>query len=165
MARARGPAMVLLETYQVARRTEAGARRGSEQLVGLPPDTARIVEGGVEREVRQEEVQVGQTVRVKPGENLPVDGKVAVGRSTINQASLTGEAVPVEVQAGDPVFAGTTNLTGLIDITATQVRGETAIDKVRKLIREAESTRTPRQLLIQQVAGFFVQIGRASCRE
>src|SRR5262249_61541579 len=95
---------------------------------------------------------------VRPGENLPVDGKVASGRSTINQASLTGEAVPVEVQSGDPVYAGTTNLTGGIDVLVTQVGAETTIGKVTKLIREAESTKGQRQLLIQQVAGFFVPI-------
>lgn len=151
-------AFILLVADQFVRRTASGAQRAIEQLVGLTPDTARIVQDGAEVEVPLEQVQVGQTVRIKPGENLPVDGRVSSGRSTINQASLTGEAVPVEVQAGDPVYAGTTNLTGMIDITATQVREESTIGKVTKLIREAESTRTPRQLLIQQVAGFFVPV-------
>jgi heavy metal translocating P-type ATPase len=151
-------AFILLVADQFVRRTASGAQRAIEQLVGLTPDTARIMDGGEEREVSLSQVTVGQTVRVRPGENLPVDGRVAVGRSTINQASLTGEAVPVEVQAGDLVYAGTTNLTGGIDIMVTQVGGETTIGKVTKLIREAESTKTPRQLLIQQVAGFFVPI-------
>lgn len=151
-------AFILLVADQFVRRTASGAQRAIEQLVGLTPNTARIIQDGAEVEVPLEQVQVGQTVRIKPGENLPVDGRVSSGRSTINQASLTGEAVPVEVQAGDPVYAGTTNLTGMIDITATQVREESTIGKVTKLIREAESTRTPRQLLIQQVAGFFVPV-------
>ncbi len=151
-------AFILLFFDQFVRRTASGAQRAIEALVGLTPDTARIVEAGAEREVQLSAVAVGMTVRVRPGENLPVDGRVATGRSTINQASLTGEAVPVEVQAGDPVYAGTTNLTGGIDVTVTQVGGETTIGKVTKLIREAESSRTPRQLLIQQVAGFFVPI-------
>jgi Zn2+/Cd2+-exporting ATPase len=154
-------AFILLVADQVVRRTASGAQRAIEQLVGLTPDTARIVDNGVEREVMLTDVRVGQTVRVQPGENLPVDGKVATGRSTINQASLTGEAVPVEVEGGDLVYAGTTNLTGNIDITVTQVGAETTIGKVTKLIREAENTRTPRQLLIQQVAGFFVPVALA----
>lgn len=151
-------AFILLFFDQFVRRTASGAQRAIEELVGLTPDTARIVDAEGEREIGLEQVKVGQTVRVRPGENLPVDGRVAAGRSTINQASLTGEAVPVEVQPGDLVYAGTTNLTGQIDITVTQVGGETTIGKVTKLIREAESTRSPRQLLIQQVAGFFVPI-------
>jgi len=151
-------AFILLVADQVVRRTASGAQRAIEQLVGLTPDSARLFENGSEVDVSLSEVKVGQTVRVKPGENLPVDGRVSGGRSTINQASLTGEAVPVEVQAGDLVYAGTTNLTGMIDIAVTQVGGETTIGKVTKLIREAESTRTPRQLLIQQVAAFFVPV-------
>lgn len=151
-------AFILLFFDQFVRRTASGAQRAIEDLVGLTPDTARLVDAAGEREVSLSEVTVGQVVRVRPGENLPVDGKVATGRSTINQASLTGEAVPVEVQSGDLVYAGTTNLTGQIDIAVTQVGGETTIGKVTKLIREAESTRSPRQLLIQQVAGFFVPI-------
>lgn len=151
-------AFILLVADQFVRRTASGAQRAIEELVGLTPDTARIVDAGVEREVSLSEVKVGQTVRVRPGENLPVDGRVATGRSTINQASLTGEAVPVEVQSGDPVYAGTTNLTGGIDVLVTQVGAETTIGKVTKLIREAESTKGQRQLLIQQVAGFFVPI-------
>ena len=151
-------AFILLVADQFVRRTASGAQRAIEELVGLTPDTARIVDAGVERDVSLSEVKVGQTVRVRPGENLPVDGRVATGRSTINQASLTGEAVPVEVQGGDPVYAGTTNLTGGIDVLVTQVGAETTIGKVTKLIREAESTKGQRQLLIQQVAGFFVPI-------
>jgi heavy metal translocating P-type ATPase len=151
-------AFILLFFDQFVRRTASGAQRAIEDLIGLTPDTARIVEDGQEREVHQNDVKVGQTVRVRPGENLPVDGRVISGRSTINQASLTGEAVPVEVGPGDPVYAGTSNLTGQIDVAVTQVGGETTIGKVTKLIREAESTRSPRQLLIQQVAGFFVPI-------
>ncbi|MEX2219984.1 MAG: cation-translocating P-type ATPase [Phycisphaerales bacterium] len=154
-------AFILLVADQFVRRTASGAQRAIEELIGLTPDTARIVVDGAEREVHLNDVQVGQTVRVQPGENLPVDGRILTGRSTINQASLTGEAVPVEVQHSDPVYAGTTNLTGILDITVTQVGAETTIGKVTKLIREAETTRTPRQLLIQQVAGFFVPIALA----
>ncbi len=151
-------AFILLVADQFVRRTAWGAQRAIEQLIGLTPDTARIVEDGAEREVMLEQVKVGQTVRVRPGENLPVDGVVTEGRSTINQASLTGEAVPVEVAQGDHVYAGTSNLTGGIDLRVTEVGAETTIGKVTQLIREAEDSKTPRQLIIEQVSRFFVPV-------
>ncbi|MCB9845091.1 MAG: cation-translocating P-type ATPase [Phycisphaeraceae bacterium] len=155
-------AFILLIADQFVRHTAFGAQRAIEELVQLTPDTARVIdEAGAESEVSLGAVQVGMTVRIRPGENLPVDGVVRRGRSTINQASLTGEAVPIEVASGDPVYAGTTNLTGQIDVEATLVGGETTIGKVTKLIREAEDSRTPRQLLIEQVARFFVPVALA----
>jgi heavy metal translocating P-type ATPase len=151
-------AFVLLFIGVLIRRTAFGAQRAIAELVALTPDNARIVVDGVEQDVKLVDVKVGMTVRVRAGENLPVDGKVVTGRSTINQASLTGESVPVEVQPGDPVYAGTSNLTGMIDLMVTQVGAETTIGKVTSLISKAEQTRSPRQLLIEQVARFFVPI-------
>lgn len=151
-------AFILLIADQFVRQRAWGAQRAIEDLVGLTPDVARIVAGGVEREVSLTEVKVGDVVRVKPGENLPVDGEVVTGRSTLNQASLTGEAAPHEVQPGDPVYAGTTNLSGVIDLRATQVGQDTTIGRVSQLIREAESSRTPNQLMVEQVARFFVPV-------
>ena len=151
-------AFILLVADAVLNRTAFGARRAIEDLVALTPDTARILVDGVEQEVSLGEVKVGDIVRVRPGENLPVDGVVATGRTTINQASLTGEAAPVEVQEGDEVYAGTTNLTGPLDLRATLVGADTTIGKVSQLIREAEETRSPRQALIEQVARFFVPV-------
>jgi len=154
-------AFILLVADQALRRTAWGARRAIEQLVQLTPDVARLVSDGQEREVGLGEVKVGMTVRVRAGENLPVDGTVVSGRSMINQASLTGEAAPVEVQEGSAVYAGTTNLTGNIDIRVTQVGEDTTIGKVAALISAAESQRTPRQLLIEQVAKYFVPVALA----
>jgi heavy metal translocating P-type ATPase len=151
-------AFILLVADAVLNRTAFGARRAIEELIALTPDTARIMVDGQEREVSLSEVKVGDTVRVRPGENLPVDGVVVSGRTTINQASLTGEAAPVEVQEGDEVYAGTTNLTGSLDMRATLVGEDTTIGKVSQLIREAEETRSPRQALIEQVARFFVPV-------
>lgn len=142
----------------VLSRTAWGAQRAIRDLIELTPDTARLVEGGVEREVSLAEVRVGQMVRVRPGENLPVDGRIRAGSSDINQASLTGEAVPVEATVGTDVYAGTTNLTGQIDIEVTAVAGETTIGKVEALIREAESSRTERQELIEQLAAYYVPV-------
>lgn len=154
-------AFILLVADQIVRRTASGAQRAIEQLVKLTPTEARIVENGTERTVPVAQIAVGMTVRVRPGENLPVDGRVLTGQSSINQASLTGEAMPVEVQVGSDVYAGTTNLTGAVDIRVTAAGADTTIGKVSSLIREAESTRTPRQLLIEQVAKFYVPVAIA----
>ena len=140
-------------------RTAWGAQRAIRDLIDLTPDIARVIElDGVEREVSLGQVKVGQIVRVRPGENLPVDGKIIRGTSDINQASLTGEAVPIEAETGTDVYAGTTNLTGQIDIRVTAVAGETTIGKVEKLIREAESSKTQRQELIEQLASYYVPV-------
>ncbi len=152
-------AFILLVFDHALRRTAWGARRAIEELVQLTPDTARIVgDDGMEREVDLSQVRVGTVVRVRPGENLPVDGVVTKGTSTINQASLTGEAMPVDVQQGSSVYAGTTNLSGVIELRTTSVGQDTTIGKVASLIQEAEQTKTPKQLLIEQVAGYFVPI-------
>ncbi|MCA9304548.1 MAG: cation-translocating P-type ATPase [Phycisphaerales bacterium] len=155
-------AFILLVADQIVSKTAKGAQRAIEQLVSLTPSEARIVgEDGSERMVAVGQVKVGQTVRIRPGENLPVDGRVLTGESTINQASLTGESMPVEVQRGSPAYAGTSNLTGAIDIEVTQVGGDTTIGKVSSLIREAENAKSPRQLLIEQVARFYVPVAIA----
>jgi heavy metal translocating P-type ATPase len=140
-------------------RTAWGAQRAIRDLIELTPDVARIVgKDGTEREAKLSEVRVGDVVRVRPGENLPVDGRIVAGTSSINQASLTGEAVPIEAQPGLDVYAGTTNLTGQIDIQVTAVAGETTIGKVEKLIREAESAKSERQELIERLASYYVPV-------
>lgn len=151
-------AFILVVFGQLVRRSASGAQRAIEQLVRLTPDTARVVRNGAEQEIPLSQVKVGDIVRVRPGENLPVDGKVVTGRTTINQASLTGEAVPVEVTTNDNVYAGTSNLSGGIDIQVSLIGGDTTIGKVMELIRQAENSRTPRQLLIEQVSRFFVPV-------
>lgn len=142
----------------VLSRTAWGAQRAIRDLIDLTPETARLLDGSIEREVGLAQVRIGQIVRVRPGENLPVDGRVIRGTSDINQASLTGEAVPVEVAAGANVYAGTTNLTGQIDIEVTAVAGDTTIGKVESLIREAESAKTERQELIEELASYYVPV-------
>jgi heavy metal translocating P-type ATPase len=151
-------AFILVFVGLLIRRTAYGAQRAISELVQLTPDTARVVIEGAESEIPLTQVKIGQIVRVRPGENLPVDGRVVTGRSTLNQASLTGESAPVEAGPGDAVYAGTTNLTGGIDLEVTQVGAETTIGKVTSLIRSAEQSRSPRQLLIEQVASFFVPV-------
>ncbi|MCH6550483.1 MAG: cation-translocating P-type ATPase, partial [Planctomycetes bacterium] len=149
-------ALFLWTANLVLSRTAWGAQRAIRDLIDLTPQVARLVRHGEEIEVGLAKVEVGQTVRVRPGENLPVDGRVLAGTSNINQASLTGEAVPIEAQIGTDVYAGTTNLTGQIDIEVTAVAGDTTIGKVEALIREAESSKTQRQELIEQLASYYV---------
>jgi heavy metal translocating P-type ATPase len=140
-------------------RTAWGAQRAIRELIELTPDVARILQpDGSEREVSLDQVRTGMTVRVRPGENLPIDGRVARGTSSINQASLTGEAVPIEAQPGTNVFAGTTNLTGQLDVEVTAVASATTIGKVETLIREAETSRSERQELIEQLATYYVPV-------
>jgi Zn2+/Cd2+-exporting ATPase len=143
----------------VLSRTAWGAQRAIRELVELTPDIARIVnDDGSETEVSLRQLTRGATVRVRPGENLPADGKVVRGSSSINQASLTGEAVPIEVQPGFDVYAGTTNLTGQIDVQVTAIAGETTIGKVEKLIREAETAKGERQELVERLAQYYVPV-------
>ncbi len=151
-------AFILFMMDAILRRTAWGAHKAIEALVQLTPDRARVVNGDVETEVPLERVVVGDVIRVRPGENLPADGVVKSGRTSMNMASLTGESAPVEVQAGDTVYAGTTNLTGGIDIEVNRVGAQTAIGKVVTLINEAEASRTPRQQIIEMVSGYYAWI-------
>lgn len=151
-------ALFLWMANLILSRTALGAQRAIRELIELTPDIARIVQDGQEREVPLSQVKVGQTVRVRPGENLPVDGRITHGASDINQASLTGEAVPAVAVIGTDVYAGTTNLTSQIDLQVTAVAGDTTIGKVEQLIREAESAKTERQELIEQLASYYVPV-------
>ena len=151
-------ALFLWMANLILSRTAWGAQRAIRDLIDLTPDIARLVEDGQEREVGLAQVSIGQIVRVRPGENLPADGRVIAGHSNINQASLTGEAVPIEAERGTEVYAGTTNMTGQIDIEVTAVAGDTTIGKVENLIREAESAKTEKQELIEQLAGYYVPV-------
>jgi len=151
-------AFILVVFGQLVRRSASGAQRAIEQLVRLTPDIARRVGVEGEHEVSLREIKLDDIVRVRAGENLPVDGVVVMGRSSVNQASLTGESLPVEVEPGRAVYAGTSNLTGGIDIKVTKIGSDTTIGRVTQLIRQAEQSRTPRQMLIEQVSRFFVPV-------
>ena len=140
-------------------RTAWGAQRAIRDLVELTPDIARLIQNdGSEKETTLDQIRVGQKVRVRPGENLPVDGRVIAGQSSVNQASLTGEAIPIEASEGTAVYAGTTNLTGQLDIEVTAVAGESTIGKVESLIREAEMAKGHKQELIERLATYYVPV-------
>lgn len=141
----------LLET-----RAKAGTGEAIRTLIGLQPRTARVVRDGVECEVAIDEVRVGDTVVVRPGEKLPVDGQVLEGRSAVDESMVTGEPMPVTKSAGDPVIGATINQTGSFRYQATKVGGETMLAQIIKLVREAQGSKAPIQRLVDTVSGYFV---------
>jgi Cd2+/Zn2+-exporting ATPase len=143
-------AFFLLISELVETRTAIGARASIEGLIKLTPKTARLIAEDGEREVQAASLQKGQRVRVRPGDNIPADGRVVTGDSTVNQAHITGESLPVDKRPGDAVFSGTTNLTGALEIEVTKVGSETTLGQVQNLILQAEKTRIPIMRLIDR---------------
>jgi len=148
-------AFFLLVTIIIETRTASGAQRSIEELIKLTPNTARKIVDGKEVEVQATELKVGDAIRVRPGENFPVDAQIQNGESTVNQASITGESIPVEKTPGDDVFAGTQNLTGLLDLKVTKVGEDTTLGKVKDMILQAEASRTPVVRIIDRYAGYY----------
>jgi Cu+-exporting ATPase len=133
-------------------RTSAAIR----ELLALAPKTARLVRDGSEADVPIESVTVADLLRVRPGERIPVDGVVAEGRSAVDESMVTGEPVPVEKNAGDPVTGGTINGTGSFVMRATRVGAETLLAQIVRMVSEAQRTRAPIQRLADRVSAYFV---------
>ena len=148
-------AFFLLVTIIIETRTASGAQRSIEELIKLTPNTAHQVIDGVEQDVQVTDLKVGDIIRVRPGENFPVDAVIVAGESTVNQASITGESVPVEKSVGSDVFAGTQNLTGAVELQVTKVGEDTTLGKVKDMILQAEASRTPVVRIIDRYAGFY----------
>ncbi len=138
-----------------AKRQTAGALRA---LVGLQPRVARIIRNGVPQEVPVEDVMTGDTVQVRPGERLPVDGVVQEGSSSIDESMLTGESLPVLKSPGDPVIGGTVNGVGAIGYRATTVGAASVLSRIVTLMRDAQATRAPIQDLADRVSAVFVPV-------
>lgn len=128
------------------------------RLIGLQARTARVVRGGGEVDVPIEDVRLGDRVMVRPGEKVPVDGRVVGGASAVDESMLTGEPIPVEKSAGSPVFGGTLNRTGTFVFEATAVGADTALQRIVRLVREAQGSKPPIQRLADRVAGVFVPV-------
>jgi Cu+-exporting ATPase len=127
------------------------------QLVGLSPKTAhRIAAGGEEAEVPLESVSVGDRLRVRPGEKIPVDGLIVSGRSSVDESMLTGEPLPVEKGAGDHVVGATINQTGALIVEAEHVGADSLLSQIVTLVSEAQRSRAPLQKLADRVAAWFV---------
>lgn len=127
-----------------------------KKLMGLQAKTAKVVRNGVESSIAIESVIVGDIVIVRPGESLPVDGKVIEGESSVDESMLTGESLPVHKQKGDSVIGATLNKQGWLKIEATKVGAETALAKIIRLVEEAQGSKAPIQHLADKVASFFV---------
>jgi len=139
-----------------ARERTSGAIKA---LLGLAPKTAhRIADNGSETEISLEEVLVGDRLRVRPGEKVPVDGEVIDGHSTLDEALVTGESMPLSKQAGDRVIGGTINQTGALIIRAAAVGKDTMLSRIVQMVAEAQRSRAPIQRLADQVAGWFVPV-------
>ncbi|MEP0844193.1 MAG: cation-translocating P-type ATPase, partial [Phycisphaerae bacterium] len=149
-------AFFMIISTLIETRTALGARASIESLIRLTPTRARRVKpDGTEEEVEARLVAPGDVIRVRPGDNIAADGVVVSGESTVNQANITGESLPVDKNPGDEVFNGTVNLTGSLDIRVTKAGAETTLGRVRKLILDAERTRIPLMRLIDRYSAWY----------
>ena len=126
------------------------------KLMGLQAKTARILRNGQELEVPLAEVEIGDIVQVRPGEQIPVDGEVIEGYSTIDEAMVTGESLPVKKQVGDEVIGATINKTGSFKFRTTRVGKDTFLAQIVKMVQDAQGSKAPIQKLADQVTGWFV---------
>ena len=149
-------ALVLLgEWLELAARGRTSA--AIRQLLGLAPKTARRIEAnGTEADVPLEEIRVGDRVRVRPGEKVPVDGHIEEGRSTFDESMLTGEPLPVDKTAGDRVVGATLNQTGSVIVRADKVGADSLLSQIVNLVAQAQRSRAPLQRLADQVSAWFV---------
>jgi Cu+-exporting ATPase len=136
-----------------ARRRTGSAIRG---LLSLAPPTARIVRDGDEIEVALEEVQSGDILRVRPGEKIPVDGKVTEGTSSVDESMITGEPLPIQKQVDDEVIGGTVNQTGSFLMEAEKVGEDTVLSRIVNMVADAQRSRAPIQKIADTVSGYFV---------
>jgi Cu+-exporting ATPase len=136
----------------------ARERTGSaiRALLDLAPKTARLVKGGEERDVPLDEVHVGDLLRVRPGESVPVDGVVTEGRSSVDESMISGEPVPVEKTAGDPLTGGTLNRNGTLVMRAEKVGADTMLSRIVEMVAKAQRSRAPIQGLADRVSAWFV---------
>ncbi|MEY2511960.1 MAG: P-type Cu+ transporter [Verrucomicrobiota bacterium] len=125
-------------------------------LLDLTPPTAHLIRNGEERDVALAEVKSGDHLRVRPGEKIPVDGRLLEGHTTVNESMLTGEAFPVEKSSGDKVIGGALNNTGSFVMEAERVGDETVLAQIVRMVSEAQRSRAPIQRLADKVAGYFV---------
>jgi Cu+-exporting ATPase len=126
------------------------------RLLGLKPTAAVVLRGGAEAVVPLEEVQVGDLVRVKPGDKVPTDGVIVEGKGALDESMLTGESIPVDKKEGDEVFGATVNRTGMLTVRATKVGSDTALAQIVKLVEDAQAGQAPIQRLADRVASYFV---------
>lgn len=152
-------AFFLLLSNLIETRSALGARSAIAGLMRLTPTKARrMKQGGGEEEVEAHNLKPGDVVLVRPGDNVPADGVIVNGQSTINQANITGESLPVEKSEGMEVFGGTSNVTGAIQVRVTKAGADTTLGRVQDLILDAERTKIPLMRLIDQYAAWYTPV-------
>lgn len=139
-------------------RTAAGARASIESLIKLTPTKARRIRGNSEEEVAAKELTIGDVIRVRPGDNVAADGVIVAGQGSFNQANITGESLPVDKKPGDEVFAGTQNLTGVLEIKVNRAGTDTTLGRVRELILAAEKTKLPIMRIVDQYMVYYTPL-------
>ena len=139
-------------------RAKSNTSSSIKKLMGLQPKTLRVIRDGQEIEMPIASVQMGDTIVVRPGEKIPVDGQVTAGRSFVDESMITGEPVPVEKISGEPVFAGTVNQKGSFRFVAEKVGGKTLLAQIIKQVQEAQGSQAPVQRLVDKIAGIFVPV-------
>lgn len=153
-------AAVILSLISLGSALESKARGNTSQaikrLIGLQPKTARVVRDGKEQDVPIEDVGLGETLRVRPGEKIPVDGTLIDGSSSIDESMLTGEPMPVKKSNGDSVVAGSINKTGSFLFTSTRIGKDTALARIIDMVRQAQASKPAIGRLVDKVAAVFV---------
>ena len=139
-----------LEAWSVGR-----VRRAVTALLDLAPPTARVIADGIERDVPAEDVAVGAVLVVRPGERIPLDGKVTKGTGHVNQAPITGESVPAPKQPGDDVFAGTVNGEGVLEVAVTRAVTDTTLARIIRMVGESQSRRAASERWVDQFAAIY----------
>jgi len=139
-------------------RAKSNTSSAIKKLIGLQPKSVRAIVDGREVELPIAQVQIGQTLIVRPGEKIPVDGQVSEGESYVDESMITGEPVPVRKVAGEAVFAGTVNQRGSFRFAAEKVGGSTLLASIIRMVREAQGSKAPVQKLVDKIAAIFVPI-------
>jgi Cd2+/Zn2+-exporting ATPase len=150
-------AFFMLLSELIESRTALGARASIESLIHLTPKKANLIQtDDTEKEIEVSVLKTGDMIRVRPGDNIPADGEVIKGLSSINEATITGESLPVDKVPGMQVFAGTNNLTGVLDVKVTKAGKDTTLGKVQSLIMQAEQTKIPIMRIIDRYVKWYV---------
>ena len=143
----------LLEDWTVER-----AKKGLRNLINLTPQTGRRIVNGVEEVVSVDEIKIGDTLRILPGESVPVDGEIIKGTSSLDQSIMTGESLPIDKEVGDDVFCGTMNMYGAIDIKATSLGENSSLQKLIDLVKAADEKQAPTQRIADKWATWLVPV-------
>ena len=146
----------LLEDWTVER-----AKKGLRNLINLTPQTGRRITNGNEEVIPVDEIKIGDTLRILPGESVPVDGEIIVGTSSLDQSIMTGESLPIDKEVGDEVFCGTMNLYGSIDIKATSLGENSSLQKLIDLVKAADEKQAPTQRIADKWATWLVPVALA----